>query len=166
MHYVLDKINGYANMPIRNNMGEQSVKTLRSIATHARYEQHCASPLFSKNCYLCSAPPIKAYRHWKVIENQYPYDEIATMHDMVVLLRHDSEENLTRAEVREYKKVKADLHGSYDMILENTRAQKSIPGHHHLHVLRIKERVMGKIKERPRAVFFTPATHTANESPP
>lgn len=124
-------------------MSEQRVKTLRSNETHARYERHTNSR-FSKICYLCSAPPLKAYTYWKIIENQYPYDQIATMHDMVVLLRHAPEGELTEEENREYKKIKESLHEWYDIILENTRKQKSIPGHHHLHVLRIRERNVEK----------------------
>ena len=144
---------------------EKRTKTLRTIRTQARYERHTAFTL-PKHCYLCSAPPIRNYKHWKIIENQYPYDEIATMHHMVVSVYHAREAALHNEALEEYARVKNDLHQEYDVILENTHKQKSIPEHHHLHLLRIKERVMTENEKRPRAVFLTPTNHTTNMSAP
>ena len=146
-------------------MFEKRLKTLRTLETHAQYERHMASEFHPKSCYLCSAKPLKAYQHWKIIENQFPYDEVATMHNMVVSLRHTSEHGLTPEEVTEYKKVKMDLHEEYDMIVENTRMQKSIPGHHHLHLLKLKERLIRFEENRPEAGFLSSA-HIGTQSGP
>jgi len=128
------------------------VKTLRSLKTHARYEQHC-SLSDGKECYLCNAPAVKRFTYWKIIENQYPYDEIAAISHMAVSLRHTKETELSDDEFKEYEKVKKYIHQTYDTIMENTNKQKSIPNHYHVHLLILKEQ---EIQERPRAVFLTP----------
>jgi len=142
----------------------KKVKTLRTLETHARYERHRKSSDFPK-CFLCEASPLKKFKYWKVVENQFPYDEVATMSHMVVSLRHAPEEELTPAEIREYKKVKNECHENYDIIIENTRKQKSIPSHHHLHLLQIKERENICEEKRPPAAFLTPR-YSEVEAPP
>lgn len=134
----------------------QTIKSLRSLQTHLQYLEHRNSPNFPK-CYVCDAKPLKEYRHWKIIENQFPYDEVAATSHMVVPKRHLKESELTWREMSEFEKVKADMHAEYDMIIENTRKQKSIPGHYHLHLLKLKERMVAVHEKRPEAVFLTPA---------
>ena len=119
----------------------KKVKTLRTLKTHADYEWYRKTPKFP-TCYICSAPAIKTYGKWKKIANEFPYDEIATQNDMIVPLRHTTEDNLTEQELREFVEIKKDINEEYDMITENTHKQKSIPGHFHLHLLTIKEREM------------------------
>ncbi len=125
------------------------------MQTQERYEWH---KHFHTNdtCYICRAEPLKTYRYWKIIDNQFPYDEIATTTHMIVPLRHVREDQLRAEELQEYSAVKADLHAEYDLILENTYKQKSIPGHYHLHLLKLKERLMNVSEKRPEAVFLTP----------
>jgi len=114
-------------------------KSLRKIETELAYRIYQKTPKFP-TCYICSAPAIKTYGKWKKIENEFPYNEIATENHMIVPLRHTTEDNLTEEELREFTKIKEDINDKYDMILENTHKQKSIPGHFHLHLLQIKER--------------------------
>jgi diadenosine tetraphosphate (Ap4A) HIT family hydrolase len=134
----------------------QTIKSLRSLATHLRYEQHRNSLNFPK-CYLCDAKSLKEYRYWKIIENQYPYDEVATTSHMVVPKRHLKESGLTWREMSEFEKIKTDMHSGYDMIIENTHKRKSIPEHYHLHLLNLKERMVATHEKRPEAVFLTQA---------
>ncbi len=122
-------------------MDKIKVKTLRTLKTHAEYERHRKSPKFPE-CYICSAKAIKTYEKWKVIENEFPYDEVATRNDMIVPLRHTTEDGLTKEELDEFKEIKKDINDKYDMITENTHKRKSIPGHFHLHLLEIREREM------------------------
>ena len=132
------------------------VKTLRTLDTHARYEAHCARQIHPE-CYLCKAPPIREYKYWNVIPNEFPYDEVATESHILVPKRHIREEGLTTEEIKELAVIKPDIHETYDLIMENTHKQKSIPGHFHTHLLMIRERIMTE-HERPQAVFFTPQT--------
>lgn len=117
----------------------KKIKTLRTLEMHKNYEVYQKTPKFP-TCYICTSRPLKTYTNWKLIENEFPYDEIATRNDMIVPLRHTTEEGLTEEELREFTKIKEDINDKYDMILENTHKQKSIPGHFHLHLLQIKEK--------------------------
>ena len=118
-------------------------KSLRKLETELAYRKYQKTPKFP-TCYICSATAIKTYGKWKKIENEFPYNEIATENHMIVPLRHTTEDNLTEEELREFTKIKEDINDKYDMILENTHKQKSIPGHFHLHLLKIKERELGE----------------------
>jgi hypothetical protein len=144
---------------LTNNHKQQKmklVKTLRTLGTHARYEAHCAAQM-NPGCYLCKAVPIREYKHWNIIQNEFPYDEVATESHILVPKRHSKEEGLTVEEIQELADIKPDTHETYDLIMENTHKQKSIPGHFHTHLLKIRERVMTEY-ERPQAVFLTPQT--------
>ncbi len=142
------------------------VKTLRTLETHAKYELHLTSGHAPAGCYLCRAKPIKAYKHWKIIENEFPYDEVATESHILVPLRHAKEEVLGIAARREYKKIRGELHEKYDMIAENTHKQKSIPEHYHLHLMQIRERLLTIDDKRPQAVFLTPGRMATKEPAP
>lgn len=99
-----------------------------------------------RRCYLCSAKVVKEFMGWKIIENEYPYDTIAGSHHMVTLKRHGTEVTLTPHEKMEFERdIKPYLHRQYDMIFENTVRAKSIPGHHHLHMITLKENIPQKI---------------------
>lgn len=117
----------------------KKVKTLRTLETHKKYGEYRNDPKFP-TCYICTAKAIKKYKNWKMIENEFPYDEVSTKNDMIVPLRHTTENGLTEEELREFVEIKEDINDKYDMIMENTHKQKSIPGHFHLHLLQIRER--------------------------
>ncbi len=107
----------------------------------ARYEEFLKQG-GSGVCYLCKAKPVKEYKYWKIVENEFPYDEVADINHIVTIKKHKKEEAYTKAEIQEYKKVKEYLHKTYNTIMENTNGMKSIPEHQHFHLLRIKEREM------------------------
>jgi|GEM_PF-851375 len=113
-------------------------QTLRTSTTQNSYN------LFIKynpdrDCYLCKAKVIKSFKYWKIIENEFPYDKISDTHHMITIKKHKKEDDLTAKEKEEFKKVKKYIHKNYDMIFENTVRTKSIPNHHHLHMIELKE---------------------------
>jgi len=127
-------------------------QTLRTVQTQYRYEQSLreARKRGYKRCYLCSAKVVKEFAGWKIVENEYPYDRMADAHHMITLKRHTAEAALTSHEKMEYERdIKPYLHRHYDMIFENTVRAKSIPGHHHLHMITLKQ-TAPKTKQRPR----------------
>jgi diadenosine tetraphosphate (Ap4A) HIT family hydrolase len=115
--------------------------SLRKAKTEIAYRKHQKSPKFP-TCYICTAKAQKTYEGWRIIRNEYPYDEIATRNDMLVPLRHTTENDLTEKELREFTKIKEDVNDKYDMIIENTHKRKSIPGHFHLHLIQLREKEM------------------------
>lgn len=72
--------------------------------------------------------------------NAFPYDKIATSHDMVVPLRHVPEAELTPEERKELVEIKHEyVNANYEYILEPTHKKKSIPAHFHLHLVVLKD---------------------------
>lgn len=117
---------------------------LRKPKTEKKYEKLEA---FRENhklkCPLCKAKNIKKFKYWKIIKNDFPYDRIASRHDMLVPIRHATEEKLNRKEQAEYKKIKETYleESSYDYFLEVSQKGKSIPSHFHMHLIVLKKKL-------------------------
>lgn len=109
--------------------------SLRSKETEKKYQEVRAErdPSF---CALCEATPLEEFTHWKILQNDFPYDEVASTHDMLVSKRHVTEGEITQEEWLEYNKIK---HGyvaeKYEIVMEGTQKLKSIPDHFHVHLL-------------------------------
>lgn len=128
-------------------------KTLRTIQTQYRYEEsmHEDRKRGYRRCYLCTGKTIKEFAGWRIIENEYPYDRIADSHHLITTKRHAKEATLTPHEKMEYERdVKPYLHRHYDLIFENTVRTKSIPGHHHLHMITLKQNTSQKIQRKTK----------------
>lgn len=90
----------------------------------------------AKRCVLCPKTPIKQFVHWKIIENDFPYDRIAARHHMIIPIRHVAGDGLSAEELRELEDIKrAYINDAYDYILEAVPRIKSIPAHFHLHLI-------------------------------
>ena len=115
---------------------QDRLRTWRTDEMEEKYQNEKGER--SKNgCPLCSSPAIETFKFWKVILNDFPYDKVASRHDMIVPLRHTSEMNdEERAEFLEIRKTY--INDNYRYILEATTRTKSIPTHFHLHLLEIK----------------------------
>jgi hypothetical protein len=87
-------------------------------------------------CPLCEAKALKEFQYWKIINNEFPYDRIAQVHHMIIPLRHVEEQHLNDEEVDEYLRIKNEyLFAEYECIIEASGTMKSIPEHHHLHLI-------------------------------
>lgn len=86
-------------------------------------------------CALCAKTAIKTFTYWKLIPNEFPYDLIASTHEMLVPLRHSTEQDLNADELQEFQSIKATDLQTYDYLVEATMKTKSIPQHFHLHLL-------------------------------
>jgi len=84
---------------------------------------------------------IKEYKHWAIVKNLFPYDNIATVSHILITKRvvEFDWEKLSRDEQKELNRIKKDIRGKYDCILENLPTARSIPKHFHLHLLKIKD---------------------------
>jgi hypothetical protein len=112
------------------------IRSLRSQETEARYRADIRDGILERGCKLCEKPALKQFAHWKIVINDYPYDSIAEVHDMIVSLRHVREDGLSSEELSEYKRIKEEhLMGTYQYILEATHGSQSIPSHYHLHLI-------------------------------
>lgn len=102
------------------------------------YTAYRATGVLEKSCPLCVKTPIKQFKFWKIVVNDFPYDRIAERHDMIVSLRHATEQELTPEERDELYEVKYSNMQEYDIIVEATPQAKSIPTHFHLHLINTK----------------------------
>ncbi len=111
-------------------------KTLRSPEGKERYKEHMRSHPSSDECFLCVAKSLKDFQFWKVTENNFPYDQIASVHHMLTPFRHVAEEKLNDEEIKELQTIKKSfIDPEYDWIIEATLKNKTIPDHFHIHLI-------------------------------
>ncbi len=112
---------------------------MRTPEAMQKYLEHIAAGGLAQ-CPLCSGEPLKTFTHWKVMQNAFPYDGIARVHDMLVPLRHSTEGELTEEELKELFDIKqGHLNEHYEYVMEATNKTKSVPTHFHLHLIITKE---------------------------
>lgn len=110
--------------------------SLRSSEMVNKYNEHQKTGVLARGCPLCDTEPLKIFKYWKIIENDFPYDLIAKTHHMIVPIRHEAEKDLTEEELAELGEIKENyINQGYDYIIEPTVKNKSIPGHFHLHLI-------------------------------
>lgn len=108
----------------------------RTPENQAKYETYQAAGNLKKGCVLCERESLQTFEYWRIIENIFPYDKIAKVHNMILPKRHVTEPELSEGEIRELKDIKEKhLHKDYDFIIEATHRMKSIPAHFHLHLI-------------------------------
>jgi diadenosine tetraphosphate (Ap4A) HIT family hydrolase len=89
---------------------------------------------------LCAAASVKEYEQWRIINNRFPYDRVATVSHMIVPKRHTTESGLTPDEQAEFTRIKDEyLHQEYDFFIEAAHHKKTIPAHLHIHLIVSKE---------------------------
>ena len=108
---------------------------LRTPQTHQAYEAFKQTA--SSGCPLCRSEPIHEFTHWKLIENDFPYDMVTDRHCMLVPKRHIATfEDLDTTARNEFRAVyRLD---SFDAMLENFPSAQSQPSHYHVHLIRYK----------------------------
>jgi len=93
-----------------------------------------------EGCPLCTVPPIKDFKYWRIVKNKFPYDLIAEKHDMLVPKRHVDEVSLNEDEISELREIKREyIDSEYSYIIEAMSKNKSIPAHFHIHLIVSKE---------------------------
>lgn len=113
---------------------------LRSKDTYEKYVNRVPD----SKCFMCGSDncvTIKSYKHWKIIENNYPYDNVAQVHHMLVPKRHiPFTHSFEKEEETELWLIKYMINKTtdYDCILENFAHGQSQPGHVHYHLLKWK----------------------------
>ena len=106
--------------------------------TDAYHAYQAAQP--ADVCHLCDTPALQTFKFWKVIPDKFPYDRIAQKHDLLVPLRHVQEGELRTEERQEFYALKTDyLNSHYEILIETAPHLKSVPAHHHVHLIVIKE---------------------------
>ncbi len=112
----------------------------RTKKTYNRYKKYIASGAMDHVCRLCEKKALKEFKYWKILKNDFPWDLIATKHDILVPKKHATEEKLSLLEIKEFKKIKKNfIEKNYSTIAESTKKHKSIPKHFHVHLILVKK---------------------------
>lgn len=115
-----------------------NLDSFRSNEMIEKYTAYKATGKMDHVCHLCVEKPLRSYKFWKIVPNNFPYDLIAKRHEMIVPIRHADESGLTNEEWSELHEIRYGNLQEYDLILEVTRSQKSIPTHFHQHLIDLK----------------------------
>lgn len=114
-------------------------RDFRTQKTYDRYMYERTKGLLDHGCRLCQIKPIKEFKYWKIINNEYPWDLIAKTNHILVSKRHAIYEKLNRAEKNEFDLIKKKyLEKKYSHLIEVSTKQKSIPNHFHMHLINLK----------------------------
>ena len=109
---------------------------MRSNESEALYEEYKKQGGLDNGCRLCEAPALQTFTHWKIVENKFPYDLIASKHDMLVPLVHGTAQDITNDAWAELQQIRNDvINKHYDFWIEPTPHMRSIPNHMHIHVV-------------------------------
>lgn len=115
-------------------MGGRPFRTKET--TQQAYDDFMKAGGLEGQCALCEAPAVKEFTLWKIVENRFPYDRVATTSHMIVPKRHANDEEITGDEWIEFQKIKKEyLTPTYDFFIEAAHHKKSIPAHFHLHLI-------------------------------
>ena len=110
--------------------------TLRTPKTAKRYLEYLQNAAKNAGCSLCEKKSFKCFKYWKVAENSFPYDQIATIHHLLLPIRHVSEAELSSEELAEFRTIRARfVNAAYDYVIESTERNRSIRNHYHLYLI-------------------------------
>lgn len=92
---------------------------------------------------LVKKDSIKEWEHWRLVENDYPYDLIASKHTMIIPKRvFGSLIEANCLELAEIAEIKIELANQYNLYIESTPGtQRSIKAHYHLHCIKLKDKI-------------------------
>ena len=108
--------------------------TFRTPESAKLYKAYQEEHRDNTTCSLCTEPAKSEFVHWRILKNNFPYDALASTHDLIVPRRHVVESELTAEEIEEYISLKKDiLFLTYEYLLE--AARKSLPKHYHVHLI-------------------------------
>lgn len=109
---------------------------LRSDDTHERYVNAQKNPNFFED-----AETLVDFKYWRVINNEYPYDAIATTHHMLIPKREfQNEWDMNIEEITEMHSIKRyHVPYVYDVWWLNMPHSQSAPQRLHYHLLVLKE---------------------------
>lgn len=117
--------------------------TLRTKKTLTAYLKFIKNGFLAEECNLCSkkkAESIKKFKYWRVVNNIFPWDNIAKIHHIIIPKRHVVYTELTREEKKEFDLIKLKyIEPKYDLIAEATQKKKTIPEHLHIHLIILKK---------------------------
>lgn len=120
------------------------MQSLRTKETETRYIESIKNGLNDEGCFFCDPKRqrlVKKFTNFVMIENDFPYDEVAETCHILFPIRHIKNNELTEVEYQELCEIKNTYmkDQKYDYLLEGV-SKLSIPGHVHYHALTLKHK--------------------------
>ena len=78
----------------------------RTEATHETYMAKINSGHLQDGCRLCDESALQTFSHWKIIDNEFPYDRVAKLHHMIIPIRHTDGNDISDVERLELETLK------------------------------------------------------------
>ncbi len=118
----------------------KNMTEFRTQETNNKYKEAIRNGL-NDTCFFCEESRQKIvndFLHWRIVENNYPYNAVAEVSHLIFPKRHIKINELNEEEISELKDIKLGYitEAKYDYILEAV-AMTSIPNHAHLHLLKL-----------------------------
>jgi len=132
MNAVLTKI----KQSVRSRQKQSTPMSLRTISGEMNYSLAKKSDRLVP---LTEEPALKTWRHWRLIENAFPYDIAFKVHHLLMPVHVIAKNQLNDAEKDELEVILDSLSSDYDCYLENFASKQSIKNHYHLHLLTYKD---------------------------
>jgi len=83
--------------------------------------------------------PLRTWNDWILIDNEFPYSAVFSIHHMLIPKRKKSSKELSDKERAELENILDELSEQYDCFLVNFKNKQSITDHFHMHLLIYKE---------------------------
>ena len=111
-------------------------KVLRSAATHRRYLAHLKS---GKGKPLNELPVVKEFKHFLIVDNEFPHDKLADRHHLLIPKRRVANwYELGWREYRELTRIHWELGQEYDCIKLNYPSLLTVHDWVHFHLYNLK----------------------------
>lgn len=109
-----------------------------SLRTRDMEEYYAAMKQAGRLEPLSAAPSLVEFRHWRIINNEFPPNVAYEIAHMLLPKRKVATfsmlKDYERQELREIIDTHCQLH--YDQVTENMMLRRSVPDHYHLHLLK------------------------------
>lgn len=126
---------------MKTRMRSKQNTALRTPETWERYQN--APKRNAEVCFLCdfTGEIVRRYENWFIVVNEYPYDNIAEVHHMLVPKEHLCNEQDFTIEMEEEANdilLEINAEGFYDCFMRNFTVGQSHRSHLHYHLLKWK----------------------------
>ena len=116
----------------------------RLAKTEAKYQRDLSA---GRTNPLRDEPSILETKHWRIIKNRYPYDRVASRHDLLIPKRVvDDVMCLNLRELWDLRRLYKTIRVDYDEVKLNCLSMLTITNHVHFHLLELKGKTPRGIK--------------------
>ncbi len=108
-----------------------------SMRSSAMEQHYATSKMLGSLVPLHEEPALQSFRHWRIIDNRFPYDMLfGTCHMLLPIRVVPQHRSLTPEEVDELHEIlDGYVEANYNAYFVSTMSKRSIGSHYHIHLL-------------------------------